>query len=121
MKKFRYFCLSTLLALGLGACSDYLDINDNPDNPNSSVPSAALRLRAIQANFVDAYESSGTRGCWITGNIVKTAGTAYNDYIVKWMPQSASVTWPYQMWFVYTASNLPDLLQKQNQKEPGII
>ena len=112
MKKFRYFCLSTLLALGLGACSDYLDINDNPDNPNSSVPSAALRLRAIQANFVDAYESSGTRGCWITGNIVKTAGTAYNDYIVKWMPQSASVTWPYQMWFVYTASNLPDLFAK---------
>ncbi|WP_300700678.1 SusD/RagB family nutrient-binding outer membrane lipoprotein [Bacteroides sp.] len=117
MKRFKYICLSALFALGISSCTDYLDINNNPDNPNSTIPSAALRLRAIQANFVDAYESSGTRGCWITGNIVKTSGTAYNDYIVKWRPATASCTWPYQSWFIYTASNIPDLLAKAEAEE----
>lgn len=116
MKKIIYSCLSIMLALGLNACSDYLDINNNPDNPNSTIPSPALRLRAIQTNFVDAYESSGTRGCWVTGNIAKTSGTAANDYIIKWQPVSASNTWPYQSWFIYTASNLPDLFTKSEEE-----
>lgn len=117
MKRFIYICLSAIFALGVSSCSDYLDINNNPDNPNSTVPTASLRLRAIQANFVDAYESSGTRGCWITGNIVKTGGSAYNDLIVKWRPAINSCTWPYQSWFIYTASNIPDLLIKAESEE----
>ncbi|WP_294585810.1 SusD/RagB family nutrient-binding outer membrane lipoprotein [uncultured Bacteroides sp.] len=117
MKIFKYICLSALFALGISSCSDYLDINNNPDNPNSTIPSASLRLRAIQANFVDAYESSGTRGCWITGNIAKTGGTTYNDQIIQWRPNVNSCTWPYQSWFIYTASNIPDLLDKAEAEE----
>lgn len=116
MKAYIQMCLSILLALSWSACSDYLDINENPDNPNSTVPSPAQRLRAIQMNFVDAYESAGTRGCWITGNMTKTNGTTSNDYIIKWRPQGRSSTWPYQSWFIFTAGNLPDLFAKSEKE-----
>lgn len=111
MKKLTYiYCL--IIALMCNACSDYLDINDDPDTPNNTVPLPSLRLRSILTQFVDCYDSSGTRGSWITGNITKINGTTYNDYIIKWRPDIASTTWPYQAWFVYTAANLPDLFDK---------
>lgn len=116
MKKIIYICLGLLL-IGMSACNDYLDINDNPDNPNNTVPTPDLRLRGIMQNFVDSYESSGTRGCWFTGNIGKSYGTAYNDYLIKWDPQSASTTWPYQAWFIYTAANLKPLIEKATAEE----
>ncbi|MBP1614632.1 MAG: hypothetical protein H6Q13_2080 [Bacteroidetes bacterium] len=112
MKKIIYLCLGIITAFTLNACSGYLDINESPDDVSNTVPEPSLRLRSIQTQFVDCYESSGTRGSWITQNVVKTAGTASNDYLVKWDPQIGSMTWPYQAWFIYTANNIPDLLTK---------
>jgi hypothetical protein len=116
MKQILYFCLALLLT-GLSACSDYLDINDNPDNPNNKVPSPDLRLRGILHNFSDCYDSSGTRGSWFTGNITKTYGTAANDYNLRWDPISSTTTWPYQAWFVYTAPNLKSMVERATEEE----
>ncbi|MCC8186350.1 MAG: SusD/RagB family nutrient-binding outer membrane lipoprotein [Bacteroides sp.] len=110
-------CLTIVLAICLGSCSDYLDINDNPNNPNSKVPSASLRLRSLLTNFCTAYELSGIRTCWITGNMAKTSASADNDKLIKWDPNSGSYTAPYQYWFVYTAANLPDLFEKAEETE----
>lgn len=96
----------------LSSCSEWLDVNDNPNNPSSSVPTVDQRLQGIQTQFVDAYESGGTRGSWITGNIAKTSGTLYNDYIIKWNPNIGSTTWPYQVWFIYGACNLEPLIDR---------
>jgi len=117
MKKILYLSLSIILLLSLNACSDYLDINDNPNNPNSTVPTPDQRLMVIQTNFVDSYESSGTRACWFTGNMAKTYGTTTNDKNVKWAPVSGTTTWPYQAWFIYTADNLEPLIEKATAEE----
>lgn len=117
MKKLLYFSLGIWMLLGLNACDQYLDINDNPDNPNSTVPTSDQRLMGIQLNFSDAYESSGTRGSWFTGNIAKTYGTIANDYNLKWAPSIATTTWPYQAWFVFTASNIQPLIDKATAEE----
>ncbi|WP_398454567.1 SusD/RagB family nutrient-binding outer membrane lipoprotein [Sphingobacterium thalpophilum] len=109
--------LSVLTILNLTSCKKWLDINDNPSQANDKVPTPELRLRSIQMNFVDAYESSGTRASWITQNITKIAGTTNNDAIIRWDFPLASTTWPYQAWFVYTASNLQPLIDKATEEE----
>ncbi len=117
MKKIIYIGLSLILTLSLNSCNDYLDINDNPNNPNSTVPTPDQRLMVIQKNFVDSYESAGTRGCWFTGNMAKTYGTATNDKNIKWAPVSGTTTWPYQAWFIYTADNLEPLVEKATAEQ----
>jgi hypothetical protein len=116
MKKIIYIIVFVLV-LGLPACTDWLDVNDNPSSASSTVPSPDLRLRVIQLNFTDCYESSGTRASWITQNITKTNANNNNDLIQRWNIQSASTTWPYQAWFVYTAANLEPLIAKATAEE----
>lgn len=111
---FLSFLVVVLLCSG---CEKWLDINENPSKANDEVPSPDLRLRSIQMQFVDAYESSGTRASWITQNITKTAGSTNNDGIIRWDVPLASTTWPYQAWFVYTASNLEPLISKATAEE----
>ncbi|MGC4231671.1 MAG: SusD/RagB family nutrient-binding outer membrane lipoprotein [Niabella sp.] len=116
MKKLSYI-LVALLVLNLASCKKWLDINDNPSKASEVVPTPDLRLRSIQMQFVDAYESSGTRAGWITQNVTKTIGTTNNDAIIRWDFPLASTTWPYQAWFVYTASNLEPLINKATEEE----
>lgn len=116
MKKITYL-LGALLALNFISCEKFLDINDNPSKASDVVPSPDLRLRSIQMQFVDAYESSGTRASWITQNITKVTGTTNNDAIIRWDFPLASTTWPYQAWFVYTATNLQPLIEKASAEE----
>jgi hypothetical protein len=116
MKNIYYLILAIFLT-GTVSCSDYLDINTDPDNPSDVTPTPNQRLLSIQSQFVDCYESSGTRGSWITMDITKITGTVANDYIIKWRPQIASTTWPYQAWFVYTAQDLDPLIAKATAEE----
>ncbi len=116
MKKLAYI-VSALLVLSLASCEKWLDINDNPSTANEGVPTPDLRLRSIQMQFVDAYESSGTRASWITQNVTKTGGNTNNDLIARWNFPLASATWPYQAWFVYTATNLEPMIEKATAEE----
>lgn len=116
MKRLTYL-LGALLALNFTSCEKFLDVNENPSKASDVVPSPDLRLRSIQMQFVDAYESSGTRASWITQNITKTTGSTNNDLIIRWDFPLASTTWPYQAWFVYTATNLEPLIDKATAEE----
>src|SRR5690625_6186127 len=89
MKKFIYPFITLLILISFTSCKDWLDVNDNPSVANDEVPTPDLRLRSIQMQFVDAYESSGTRASWITQNITKTGGNTFNDFIARWNIQLA--------------------------------
>jgi hypothetical protein len=117
MKKIIYIIIGLLFVSGFPACTDWLDVNDNPSSASSTVPTPDLRLRVIQLNFTDTYESSGTRASWITQNITRTNGNSNNDLIQRWNCPIASTTWPYQGWFVYTAANLEPLIEKATAEE----
>jgi len=117
MKKIFYILTVIALTLGMSACQDWLDVNDNPSSASNTVPTPDLRLRVIQLNFTDTYESSGTRASWITQNITKISGSTNNDLIQRWNCQIASTTWPYQGWFVYTAANIEPLITKATAEE----
>lgn len=117
MKKSIYSFIVLLMVISLTSCKDWLDVNSNPNIANDEVPTPDLRLRSIQMQFVDAYESSGTRASWITQNITKTGGNTNNDLIARWNFPLASATWPYQAFFVYTAGNLNPLIEKATEEE----
>jgi hypothetical protein len=117
MKKILYLA-SLVLICAFSSCSDWLDVNDDPTRVSNTVPSPDLRLRSIQMQFIDAYESSGTRASWTTQNITKIGSTSNNnDYIIRWDFHVDSGTWPYQGWFVYCASNLQPLIDKATAEE----
>lgn len=109
MKKF-FSILAVAGALTMTSCDTWLDVNDNPNNPNTQVPTVDLRLPSIIARFAEAYESGGTRAALISQQLSGT--TANNWNLSRWNITTASVNWPYQPWYIYTANNIPDLLTK---------
>jgi len=116
MKKIVYLTF-IFFAYTFSSCTDWLDVNDDPSRVSNTVPTPDLRLRSIQMQFIDAYESTGTRASWITQNITKIGASANNDLIARWDTPLASTTWPYQAWFVYCASNLQPLIDKATAEE----
>ena len=109
MKKI-FSLLAIAGALMCTSCDKWLDINDNPNNPNTQVPTVELRLPSILARFVEAYESGGTRAALISQQISGT--TANNWNLSRWNISTAAVNWPYQPWYIYTAVNIPDMIKK---------
>lgn len=112
IKRIVYIITGLALAFGFSSCQDWLDVNDDPSSAGNTLPTPDLRLRSIQMQFVDPYESAGTRASWITQNITKVPANNNNDKIQRWDCPLASTTWPYQAWFVYCASNLQPLIEK---------
>lgn len=97
-------------ALMMTSCDKWLDVNDNPNTPNTKVPSVDLRLPSIIARFAEAYESGGTRAAIISQQLAGT--TANNWALSRWNISTSAVNWPYQPWYIYTANNIPDLIEK---------
>ncbi|WP_286861762.1 MULTISPECIES: SusD/RagB family nutrient-binding outer membrane lipoprotein [Sphingobacterium] len=105
MKKIVY--IISVGALILSSCNKWLDINDNPNTANSTVPAADQRLPSILAQFADAYESGGTRAAHITQQLANVySGSARNYNLSRWFSDASAANWPWQAWYVNTAVNL---------------
>lgn len=105
MKKIVY--IISVGALMFSSCSKWLDINDNPNTANSTVPAADQRLSSILAQFADAYESGGTRAAHITQQLANVySGSARNYNLSRWFSDASAANWPWQAWYVNTAVNL---------------
>ena len=105
MKKIVYIISAGTLMLS--SCSKWLDVNDNPNTANSTVPTADQRLPSILAQFADAYESGGTRAAHITQQLANVySGSARNYNLSRWFSDASAANWPWQAWYVNTAVNL---------------
>ncbi|RAJ81854.1 SusD/RagB-like outer membrane lipoprotein [Chitinophaga dinghuensis] len=94
------------MSVAFTSCKKWLDVNKNPNNPTIDVPTADQRLPAIIRGFADTYESAGTRTALMTQQIAVT-GSAGNNYdLTRWYSNASTSNWPWQSWYVYTASNL---------------
>ncbi|WP_437920180.1 SusD/RagB family nutrient-binding outer membrane lipoprotein [Sphingobacterium sp. LRF_L2] len=102
--------LSVLFTLVISSCEKWLDVNDDPNNPTATDASVEIRLPAILSQFVDGYESAGTRAALISGQLAATGTTSNNYYLQSWQITNASVNWPYQSWYVYCAVNIPYMI-----------
>lgn len=117
MKKIIYI-LAILGIFSLISCDqEWLDINEDPNNPSNTVASVDSRLPWIQHHFLYAQMSAGARSSYVTQQLTFINSTAANSVLAGWNPASGTVTLPYQWFFVVSAANLKDLEDKATEEE----
>lgn len=112
MKSLKYMMAAgCLLTLGLSSCSDFLDVNVDPDKPNNTTAEVANRVPWIQRMFMYSAGITNYRTSMIAGVLYSTSGT-HGPAAVTWNFAPGTTTSSYQTWFVETADNLNDLYNK---------
>ena len=93
-----------------------LDVNTNPDNPNNLSATVDVRLPWIQYYYMYAWGTTNARINGAAQIITGTSRTSTVGRLSLWNPyQSASVTM-YQNWFVGSAANIPDIINRAQQE-----
>ena len=112
MKSLKYMMAAgCLLTLGLSSCSDFLDVNVDPDKPNNTTAEVANRVPWIQRMYMYSAGITNYRTSMIAGLLYSTSGT-HGPAAVTWNFAAGTTTSSYQTWFVETAANLNDLYAK---------
>ena len=112
MKSLKYMMAAgCLLTLGLSSCSDFLDVNVDPDKPNNTTAEVANRVPWIQRMFMYSAGITNYRTSMIAGVLYSTSGT-HGPAAVTWNFAPGTTTSSYHTWFVETAANLNDLYNK---------
>lgn len=107
MKKIIYILV---LSVVFTSCKKWLDVNDNPDSANSTVPTADQRLAPIIAQFADGYESAGTRAAFLSQQLAVTYAQNNNWNLTRWNINASNAGWPWQAWYVNTAVNIEPMI-----------
>ena len=117
MKKIKYFIIvMSALILGVTSCSDWLDVNTDPDSPNNQSALVENRLPWIQKFYAYSSGLTAYRTSCSTG-MFWSSGAGVNTWSVTW--QLGSTTTPvtsYQTWFVEVAGNLNDMYSKAEKE-----
>jgi hypothetical protein len=117
IKSLISLCAVGLISLSLVSCSDWLNINVDPENPSSESATYQTRLAHIEfytnsATQFAAWRSSMSAGDWTR---YFNGSTYWN--MSYWNPQTGAVTTPYQWWFVGAASNISYMYDKAMEAE----
>ncbi|WP_341837416.1 SusD/RagB family nutrient-binding outer membrane lipoprotein [Chitinophaga pollutisoli] len=111
----KIICILTIAAMAFSSCTKWLDINNNPNVGQEDDPTADQRLAPIISQFVDGYESAGTRAGVITQQLATIYSTSLAAYhLSRWnstAATSAIAGWPWQSWYVNTAVNLQPMIK----------
>jgi hypothetical protein len=106
MKNFKYiFILASILALSVTSCNEWLDVNTNPDSPNSESANVSNQLPWIIHFY--AYSAGVTNfrtSC--TAGVYYSNSANPNSLCVTWACAAGNTTTSYQTFFVNVASNL---------------
>lgn len=112
MRKLLYLTLSLILIFGATSCENWLDVNTDPDSPNSQSATVEIRLPWIQYYYAYAYGCASVRTNASTQMITSTSRTGTIGRLAHWNPNTGPSTTPYQNWFVGAAVNIPDIIEK---------
>lgn len=115
-----YTGLVSCLLLAFTACSDYLDINDNPNYPSNVEPNTLLPsgIAGVAAEVGNHYQLYG--GLWMQHYTQNHVTNQYNS-LCTYSISNASDS---RMWSIPYANALPDLdlvIKKERLPENGII
>ena len=105
------------MSLSLVSCSDWLNINVDPENPSSESATYQTRLAHIEFYTNSATQFAAWRTSMSTGDWTRyyNGGTYWS--MSYWSPQIGAVTTSYQWWFVGAASNISYMYDKAIAEE----
>ena len=102
MKLLKYIGLSVLLVFTTASCSDYLDINTDPDTPSNSTASVQTRLPWLQHYYLYAQGVANVRTAFITqeNTPVGNRRGSRDGLLAGWHGNNGTSTTVYQFLFV---------------------
>lgn len=103
-------CGICLAAFSLTSCSDWLDVNTDPENPSSNSATYQSRLAHIEFYTNHAQQIAAYRSNMITGDWIRNSGTYWS--LSYWLPTASITTTAYQWWFVGACCNILDMYDK---------
>jgi hypothetical protein len=112
MKNLIYIFISvSILILSLTSCSDWLDVNDNPNSPTNERATVDTRLPWIEHWYtytagVTNFRTACTAGVYYSNNATP------NSLCVTWACVAGVTTTSYQTFFVQVSSNIKDMYNK---------
>ena len=110
-------CVISLMSLSLVSCSDWLNINVDPENPSSESATYQTRLAHIEFYTNSATQFAAWRSNMSTGDWTRYFNGSTYWSMSFWSPQVGAVTTPYQWWFVGAASNISYMYDKAMEAE----
>jgi hypothetical protein len=115
MKKVLYIVMAFALLLGVSSCSEWLNVNTDPDSPSNQSATEEVRLPWIQYYYSYAWGTANTRASAIAQVVMGTSRTATVGEQALWNPDTGVSTTVYQNWFLGAACNIPDLMAKAEE------
>jgi len=105
--KFNKFLLIGAAAslMSLTACSDWLDVNVDPNNPSDQIADYSQRLAHIEFYTNHAYFIGSQAATCICGDLLQGTNTNYRNFN-EWAMNEGRSTTCYQWWYVGAACNL---------------
>lgn len=116
MKNIKFILICGLCTLLMASCNEWLDINQNPDTPDSSFPSYSQRLAHIEFYTNSAQQFSNYRSNIGIGDVVRKSAN-YQYWNAYWRFHEGISTTSYQWWFVGAACNLADMIASAEAAE----
>lgn len=102
----------------LGSCKEsWLDINEDPNTPSNTTAAVNSRLPWVQHHFLYAQGTAGARAALVTQHLSFVSSTSQQSMAAGWNPIAGMSTTPYQFFFVASAANIQDLIDKAEKEE----
>lgn len=115
MKLVKYIALSSVMALGLTSCTDWLDVNTDPDQPVATSILIQNRLPWIEKQYTYAAGCANVRTFATSGGFYSNNANM-NAASVTWNCANGLTTTPYQTFFVGTGCNIPELYDRAEKE-----
>lgn len=115
MKKTKYIILGCVFLVSLASCKKWLDVNTDPDNPNSQSVLIQNRVPWIQHFYQYTSGVTNYRTALQAGVYYTNSGSG-NTFSTTWQCSSGNSTTPYQTWFIEVSSNVVDLYNSAKKK-----
>ncbi|MDR3269797.1 MAG: SusD/RagB family nutrient-binding outer membrane lipoprotein [Tannerella sp.] len=121
MKNIKQYGISLCMAFALVSCSDYLDINVDPDSPTNFAPTVDARLTAIEHAVLHTHGTTAHFTALVEQHITPTQrGNDRYGGPAQWEFTGANPrtvgTYPYQIFFVAAGGNFKDLVDKAEEE-----
>lgn len=117
MKYIKSILMAFVCVVALASCSEWLDVNVDPENPSAESALFQNRLAHIEFYTNSATQFAAWRSTMSMGDWTRYNGGGNYWYMSYWRPVSGAVTTAYQWWFVGAACNIEDMYNKAEAAE----
>ncbi len=117
MKYIKSILMAFVCVVALASCSEWLDVNVDPENPSAESALFQNRLAHIEFYTNSATQFAAWRSTMSMGDWTRYNGGGNYWYMSYWRPVTGAVTTAYQWWFVGAACNIEDMYNKAEAAE----